>query len=282
MITIASLLFLAAPLASPGPLAIAGEAATLEASSAPAWTFVQDDEEKKPDKREEIAAALKELKGHIGKRGKEDAQALAIIDTMLQEFPESGPKDRKIIVKGLSGCLKQKRKPSKEGVVDNKLHIAAATALGRMGPESVKSLVSWVDHKNFAKDFVAKRAIILAIGNTQHDDGIDPLVDLLPHHAEEVQAAAAEGLQQYVVKESKVRKKIFKEVLDELSRVKNALDVDQTDPIVRKRYDTIAGPMLRTLSDLSGHDANDPMAFRKWWNHNKKRDWDKEEKGKDA
>lgn len=287
MITIASLLFLALPVTS--PLALSGAnaheitvpVAAIPVGGAPG-IFSDDEEEEKPDKREEIKAALKELKGHIGKRGKEDAQAIAIIDTMLEEFPKSGAKDRKDIVKGLSGCFKQKRKPTKEGVIDNKLFIAAAAAMGRMGPESVKALVTWAGHKNFSKDYVAKRAIILAIGNTEHDDGIDALVDLLPHHEPQVQAAAAEGLQNYAGKKSKVRKMIFKEVLDEITRVKNSLDVNQTDQIVRQRYDAIAGPMLRTLSDLSGHESTNPMEFRKWWNSNKKRDWDKEEKGKDA
>jgi HEAT repeat protein len=241
---------------------------------------MEDDEEEKPDKREEIKAALAELKDHIGARGKEDAQAKAIIDTLLQEFPKSGPKDRKAIVKGLTGCLKQKRKPTKEGVIDNGLHIAAATAMGRMGPESVKSLTMYMGHKLFAKDYAGKRAIILALGNTKDEGAIDDIADLLTHHEPQVQAAAAEALQQFTGSESKVRKKIFKEVLDEVARVKNALDLDPTDPIVRQRYDGIAGPMLRTLQDLSGHEENDPTAYRSWWNDNKKRDWDAAERGK--
>ncbi|QDV06663.1 hypothetical protein Poly30_21780 [Planctomycetes bacterium Poly30] len=283
MITIASLLLLIAPNGAPESLAYGLSPSSVLEALQPSVSLIQDDEEgEKPDKREEIKEALKELKGHAGKRGDEDAQALAIIDTLLQEFPNSGPKDRKDIVKGLGDCMKQKRKPTKEGVVDNKLHIAAATALGRMAPESVKELITWVDHKNFAKDYAAKRAIILALGNTQDEDGIAPLTDLLTHHEPQVQAGAAEALQQYVGKESDVRKEIFKEVLDEVSRVKNALDIDPTDPIVRQRYDAIAGPMLRTLTDLSGHESNDPTEFFSWWNDNKKRDWDKAEKGKDA
>lgn len=282
MITTASLLLFLAPLGAP-TASSTQQLLSVEPLVTVAAASLQDDEEKeKPDKREEIKAAIKELKGHIGKRGDEDPQALAIIDTLLTEFPESGPKDRKAIVKGLGGCLKQKRKPSKEGVVDNKLHIASATALGRMAPESVKELVTWVGHKNFSKDYAAKRAIILALGTTKHEDAIEPLVDLLPHHEPQVQAGAAEALNQFVDYDSKVRKDIFKEVLDELARVKNSLDVNPTDPIVKQRWGSIAGPMLRTLSDLSGHDAGDPMEFRSWWNDNKKRDWDKAEKGKDA
>lgn len=276
MITIATLLLLASPLTS--------AAASLELTSYPmtAAVSVQDDEEKKPDKREEIKLALKEFKDHIGARGKEDPQAIAIIDTLLQEFPESGPKDRKAIVKGLSGALKVTRKATKEGVVDNKIYIAAAAALGRMGPESVKPLMSAMGHKNFAKDYVGKRAVILALGSTKDEDGVGDLTDLLSHHEPQVQAAAAEALGNFSGADSKVRKEIFKEILNQISQVKNALDVDPTDPIVRQRYDGIAGPMLRALQDLSAHEESDPMAYRSWWNDNKKRDWDELEKGKDA
>ena len=292
MITIATLFLLAAPSAgalSDGAISDGATSETMFLSSvaaspltAASIPFLQDDEEEKPDKREEIKAALKELKDHAGARGKEDAQALALIDTLLQEFPKSGPKDRKAIVKGLTGCLKQKRKPTKEGVIDNKLHIASATALGRMGPESVKSLTTYMGHKNFAKDFTGKRAIILALGNTKEEDAIDDIADLLTHHEPQIQAAAAEALQQFTGADSKTRKVIFKQVLDEVARVRNDLDVNPTDPIVRQRYDGIAGPMLRTLQELSGHQENDPTAYRSWWNDNKKLDWDAAERGKDA
>ena len=239
----------------------------------------QEDDEKKPDKREEIKEALKALKGHVSKRGKEDAQAMAIIDELLQEFPESGPKDRKDIVKGINGCLKVKRKNTKDDLIDNKLHKAAAISLGRMGPESVKELSKWIDHKSFMKDIDTRRSLILALGNTRDEDAVDPLVDLLPNHEPEVQAAAAEALGQFDFLDLKKRKQVFKKVLDVVTQVKNSLDVDQVDPIVRERYDTIAGPMLTTLQLLSGHDARDPGNFRKWWNDNKKKNWDD---GKDS
>ena len=256
--------------------------AAVPAPLAPALPgLVQDDDEKekKPDKRDEIKAALKALKGHIAKRGAEDTEATAIIDTLLQEFPESGPKDRQDIVKGINGCLKVKRKPTKEGLTDNKLFIASAAALGRMGPESVKDLSKWVGHKQFVKDLETRRALILGLGTTKDEDGVDPLTDLLTNHEPAIQAAAAEALGQFGHLEQKERKEVFKKTLDVITQVKNALDVGQTDPIVRDRYDTIAGPMLTTLQILSGHDARDPLVFRKWWNDNKKKDWDE---GKDG
>ena len=64
-------------------------------------------------------------------------------------------------------------------------------------------------------------------------------------------------------------------MLDQLTRVKNIIDVNQVDPIERKRYDIIAGPMLTSLQVLSGNDEiRDPTEFRRWWNNNKKKDWD--------
>ena len=237
----------------------------------------QDDEEK-PDKRDEIQDALKSLKGHVGKRGSEDIEAVQVIATLKAEFPESGPKDRKAIVKGINACLKSKRKLTKEKLFDNKLHLAAAEALGSMGPESVKDLSGWVDHKTFIKDLDMRRTLILSLGKTEDEDAVDPLVELLTNHEPAVQAAAAQALGAYGFLDQKERKAVFKKVLDVLTQVKNALDVGQTDPIVQDRYDTIAGPMLTTLQKLSGHDARDALVFRQWWNKNKKKDWDE---GKD-
>lgn len=242
--------------------------------SGPSALLVEDDEEEFPDNRDEIQAALKKLKDHAKKKGKEDVQATAVIDELLQEFPKSGKKDRKAIVKGIAACLKLKRKPTKEGLTDNKLFIASAVSLGNMGPESVKDLSKWVGHKQFVKDNDTRRALIIALGHTKSDDAVDPLVDLLPNHEPIIQAAAAEALGNYGHLELKERKKVFKEILDEITRVKNIVDVDVTDPIERKRYDTISGPMLTTLQVLSGHDARDPLKFRTWWNKNKKKNWD--------
>ena len=148
-----------------------------------------------------------------------------------------------------------------------------------MGPESVKDLSNWIDHKSFLKDTDTRRALIIALGMTKSDKAVDPLVDLLTNHAPQVQAAAAEALGQFDFLKQKERKAVFKKILDVLTQVKNAIAVDQVDPIERDRYDTIAAPMLTTLQLLSGHDARDPLVFRRWWNDNKKKNWDK---GKDS
>lgn len=250
--------------------------ATLHSFSAQptSWLAQDDDEKEKPDKRDEIKEMIDTLDDHVKKKGKEDAEALALIDKLLTEFPESGPKDRKSIVKQMTSHFKVKRKQTKEGLLDNKLFNASAVAMGRMAPESTKELIKWVGHKSLAKNVEVKRTIVLALGNTGDEDAVSPLMDLLKNHEARIQAAAAESLGKFDGVDQKLRKKMFEAIMKEIIRVKNIIDVEQVDQIERKRYDTIAGPMLTSMQTLSGHDARDPNAFRDWWNDNKRKDWD--------
>lgn len=279
------------PIAISALLGLAPAASAADAApSAERAALQKDDDKKKDDKQEivdkrpEIKEMLETLKGHVKARGDEDPEAIVLLGKLEEEYPKSGKRDRKAIIKQVSACIKAKRKPSKEGLIDNKLRLAAAKSLGKMGPESAKELMKWVDHKSFKGDPYTSSAVIKSLGETRVEDAVDVLIDLLPHHDQEVQAAAAAALANYTFLDQKKRKKIFKEVLDEITRVKNMIDVDQVDPIERKRYDVISGPMLRTLQDMSGAtDVRDPTKFRSWWNDNKTKDWDKErdkDKGK--
>jgi hypothetical protein len=55
---------------------------------------------------------------------------------------------------------------------------------------------------------------------------------------------------------------------------KNAVDGDVNDTIARERYDAISASMITTLQRISGHDERDPAAWQRWWNKNKKEDWE--------
>ena len=174
---------LAAALGAPAPAPL----------PAPALPLAQDEEET-PDKRPEIKELLKRLDGHAGARGKEDHEAIGIIDQLVLEFPKSGPKDRQAIVKDVAKCLGERRKETEEGVLDNRLHLAAAVALGEMGPESADALEGWIDHKQLRDDLTLQRQLILSLGKTHTEDAMKPLTDLLTHHEPIVQGAAAEAL----------------------------------------------------------------------------------------
>ena len=269
MICTLLLCFAAPPLASvPTPIAAPGLRAC----------FVQDEEEdKKPDKRPEVKEMLGRLKDHsTARKGQEDTEAVAVVDELLAEFPKSGLKDRAAIAKGLSDCFKQKR-PEKDGVYPNKLFIASAVAMGHMGPESAKLLQGWIGHKTHRKDLTLQRQLILALGKTKDGKSVKTLTDLITDKSPAIQGAAAEALGNFVHLKSKDRKEVFEEILKTLTSVRNSVDSDPLDTISRQRYDAIAAPMITTLQDLSGHDERKPSEWRRWWNKNKKKDWDKED-----
>lgn len=255
--------------------ALAVPAAAAPARSTPSvavpGTPLQDPE--LPDKREEIEVLIDKLDAHAGARGKEDQEAVAVIDTLLTEFPGCGPKDRAAIVKALDKCFKEKR-PEEEGGRQNGLYMAAATALGKMAPESVPVLLSWIDHKSHRGDLALQRTLILQAGATRDEEAQKDIVKLLKHHEAQIQAAAAEALGNYGEAEQDLRKDLFKELLETLMTVKGQKDSDPNDTIARDRWDVIAAPIITSMKALAGHDENDPQAWQAWWNDNKKEDWD--------
>src|SRR5688572_30086753 len=121
------------------------------------------------DNREEVKAMIAELEAHAALRGKEDTEAVAVIDRLVQTFAECGPKDRAAIVKSLDKCFKEKRLEDENGVPDNKLYLAATTALGEMAPESVDVMMSWIGHKTHKKDVALQRLLILKLGKTKQE-----------------------------------------------------------------------------------------------------------------
>lgn len=242
-----------------------------EAVAAPPTRLAQDPP---VDKREDVKQLLDELDQHAGARGEEDSEAVAVIDKLVQVFPECGPKDRAAVVKALDKCFKEKRQENAEGVRENRLYLASATALGEMAPESVPVLISWIGHKSHRKDEPLQRLLILRLGKTKDERAVKPLIKLLDDPDPPIQAAAAEAMGEFEEGELSARKDMFEELLHLLMGVKNEVDTNVTDPIARNRYDTIAAPIITSLKRLSGHDEHVPEEWLHWWNKNKKEDWD--------
>jgi len=239
------------------------------ADTRPARALEQDPP---PDDRDEIEALVDQLGDHAKQRGKEDQEAIAVMDVLVQEFPASGPKDRAAIVKALDKCLREKR-PEQEGGRQNQLFLAAATALGEMTPESVDVLLSWIDHKTHRRDLALQRVLILKAGGSKTEKAQEDIVKLLKHHEAQIQAAAAEALGNYGEADEKLRKETFEALLKTLMDVKGQKDSDPTDIIARERWDVIAAPIITSLQMLSGHDERDPQEWQHWWNKNKREDW---------
>ncbi|MFT7677789.1 MAG: hypothetical protein ACI8QC_001774 [Planctomycetota bacterium] len=255
-------------------LAAPANALSLSPLAPAAPTCVQDDVEF-PDKRPEVKDLLSQLKGHAGKRGKEDLEAKEAMNLLLVEFKQSGPKDRAAIVKGFSGVFKEKRQEDKNGVRDNQIFITSAYALGEMGPESVKSLTSWIDHKSHRKDLDLQRRLILSLGKTKDLKAVKTLIGLLVHRQAGLQGAASEALGNYDGADQKVRKDAFNSILKVYAGVSGQKDSDPNDTIARERYDAISAPMNTALALLSGEESRKVAEWQRFWNKNKKKNWDK-------
>ncbi|MBM3988906.1 MAG: hypothetical protein FJ294_13230 [Planctomycetes bacterium] len=227
------------------------------------------------DGRPEVKALCEQLGGHASKRGKEDSEAISVIDKLVQEFAASGAKDRAAIVKQLDKCFMEKRQEDKDGVRENKLFLAAATALGEMKPECVPVYLKWIGEKSHKKDIPLQRLLILKLGKTKHETGRKPLIDLLNDENAKIQAAAAEALGEFADASQEVRKSTFEALLKLLMSTKGQVDSNVNDLIARERYDTIAAPTATALGRLSGQRDLSPEEYQRFWNKNKKEEWPK-------
>jgi len=257
-----------------------------EANSDPTqWVGIQEEGEEGdqplPDKRDEVKELIATLKDHAGARGKEDTEAVATIELLMNEFPKSGPKDRAALAKAVADVFNQARKQNEDQTYNNDMYIAASVALSYMGPESANELVKWVDNKKHNANLVLRASLIQSLGKTKAEVGIKPILKLLGHKDIPVEAAAAQALGNYSELELKKRKEIFEEVLKALMSAKNNKDADinNQDPTKAKRYDSVSASMLTTLEALSKHKEGTPEEWQRWWNKNKKDDWDEPKEG---
>ena len=228
------------------------------------------------DERPEVEALLEELKGHVDARGKQDKEAVAVIDKLVVEYPRSGPKDKAAIVKALDKVFTAKRQEDENGVRENQIFLAAGTALGEMAPESVPVLADWIGHKSHRRDVALQRLLILELGSTKHEDGLKTLTKQLDDPDQQIQGAAAQALGEFEGAELKQRKALFEELFKLMMTVKGQVDSDPNDIIARERWDVISAPIITSLQRLSKHQERDPQEWLHWWNKNKKADWDAE------
>lgn len=245
------------------------------AASLPPIAAAQDEEGEKPDKRPEVKELIDQLAKESGARGEKDPEAIQTVDKLLKEFAASGSKDRASIVAALAKCFDLKRKELEEGLADTRLHSAVAMALGEMGPESVKVLTKWIGNKALGDPGV-QRLLILSLGKTRDPGGLRPLLGCLDNHDTRIVAAGAEALGNFDKAKLELRKQVFEELLKVLTSARGQVDQDVNDTIARERYDVIAAPIITSLTRLSGQEIRDPVEWQRWWNKNKKEDWDKQ------
>jgi len=226
------------------------------------------------DERPEVKALFETLAAHTKAKGVEDEQAIGVLDKLIQEFPNSGPKDRVAIVKQFADCFDLKRpKEVTEGVPDDRIFMASAVALGTMGPESVKPLGALIGDKKHRHNMRLQTQLALSLGKTKSAEGVKTLLGLLKHKDPPMQAAGAEALANYFEAPQETRKEIFEELLRTMMDQKTKKDTNTTDPEALERWNIISGPIIASLQKISGQGETDPDLWLRWWNDNKKKDW---------
>ena len=267
--------FTASPLAAP-----TDGAAPAKPSLESALHFLDgshDDGDEIVDKRDEVKALIKKFEGHTKKKGKEDDQAVKVMDELLAEFAQSGPKDRASIVKALEKSLTLKRKDLKDGTKEARVAMAAAVCLGEMGPESVKPLIGITGGKKLRGNPELLRRAILSLGKTEDERAVKPLMSLMSDKLPIFQGAAIESLGMFRGADQKVRKEIVQDLIKLIMPIKTIVDTDTNDTITREQYDVIGPPAITTLQRLTDQDMRDFTEWGQWWNKNKRKNWDEEE-----
>jgi len=233
------------------------------------------DDDERPDDRPEIAALLENLATRVGLSGRDDPgdrEAVAVIETLAGQWRRSGEHDRKAIVRGLGRVFLAKRRAERDGTRKSGLYEAAAKALGKTEDEGAKKLKRWIGNPKHKRDVPLQRELILALGKTRADGAIDTLEDLLSEDEPRLLSAAATALGNFDGAKSKVRKDLFESLLKTMESAReNARGGGSTGSAL---WDALRGPGQGTLARLSGVRQNDPESWRRWWNKNKRSDWD--------
>ena len=231
--------------------------------------------QKAVDERPEVKALVDEIDPLLKAKGEKDKEAIEVLDKLVQEFPNCGPKDRLAIVKVCSDCFDVKRtKELEEGVPDDRLYRAAAVSMGLMGPESVKPLMALIGDKSHRKNQGLQIALTQSLGKTKSPDAVKTLMSLLKHKDAPMQAAGAEALAYYSDAPDATRKLIFEELLRTMMDQKTKKDTNVTDQEAQERWNIISGPIIETLQKLTGLGQSDPDEWQRWWNDNKKKNWE--------
>lgn len=230
------------------------------------------------DERPEIAARLEKLDAHLEKRGKEDGQAVMVIRELGGEFGKSGPKDKAAIVKALAKCFDEKRLENKKGEVDVRVHLAAAEELGGMGPESTPALIAATKHKGFLKDGGLKIRIVLSLGQTHDKRAVPTLFEALKSPSGNLAGAAAQALSEFDFSDLEMRREIVEAMIKAYTTAKGLVDSSAPgtpeNAQSAREYSVIVLPFQTALARLTHHEEQGPDEWRRWWNNNKRADWD--------
>ncbi|MGH7163788.1 MAG: HEAT repeat domain-containing protein [Planctomycetota bacterium] len=156
---------------------------------------------------------------------------------------------------------------------------ASFLALKGIGSRAVtKDLLALLKNSPLRKDPAVRIGVCRAFQGSADPAGIPELVDMLHDVDDRVIAASAEAASAHRHAKEEVRKELFEELLKiyvPTWNLKNSVDGGQKVAKARaeRRWAVIEKPMERSLQLLSNVTQNDPPAWQRWWNKNKKKRW---------
>ncbi len=235
------------------------------------------------EQRPIVTGLVGDLQDELAHKAPDEARTKELVERLATEFTVSGTKDRSAIVKVLERCLAAKQ----AGKPDAALVCHATRALAAMAPESLPVLTRALDNKTLLKDKDIGRTLALALGKTRDKGSIKELFGLLDSPDDTLVAAAGEALGEYEGVDLATRKQVFEEVLKTLMQAKDQKDAQTqqaTDPnaphddAAARRYDAIQAALSTTLQRLSKQEPRNADLWQRWWNKNKRANWDDKSK----
>ena len=157
---------------------------------------------------------------------------------------------------------------------------AAFVALKGIGSRKVtRSLIALFKHSRLKKDPRVRMGILIALSGSADPKAVDEITDRMRDPDDHVVGAAVEAAGAYRYASVAIRKELFKSVVgvyEPTWNMKESIKPDQKTQRQRaeRKWEIIAKPSERSLRLLSNTTQEDPPAWRRWWNKNKRKRWE--------
>lgn len=243
--------------------------------------FAQDEEPEKKEPDPEIAEKLDMFREAVAdKKAARDAEAVVLIDELLQKGPDYHPKDRNDILRTLRRVFSvRRRKPDQP-----ELYAATVVSLGELGGHDAALILQRTYGSKLFDDpdWQSTRELILEnIGRTKDPRMVDFLVDRATRDPSDgILRASGYALRHFEEEEFKVREEIFSRLLTEYGRITGIArsSVDPSDVTARtfkRTLSAISDGWNSTLAALSGQNFRTAEDWYTWWNDHKDKpkDW---------
>ncbi|MDH3590696.1 MAG: HEAT repeat domain-containing protein [Planctomycetota bacterium] len=156
---------------------------------------------------------------------------------------------------------------------------ASFLALQGIGSRKVtRKVIALLKVKPLKKARAVRVGICRALSGSADPTAVETIVKLLRDPDDHVIAAAAEAAGAYRYAKDSVRKELFKTIMGIYVgtwNMKNTVNpqLKKEKRRAEQKWEIVEQAMEKAMQLLSNVTQNDPPAWRKWWNKNKKKRW---------